>query len=218
MKNKQRGFIGIIAIVIIALAVIGGGAYVYTQNSVPKATVFETIPTDNPEKIVDNKMPEKATTTKVVVAPKVAVNTTVTTNNTTVTSGISGQDCGTIVDSHILFEVDKRTVAETNALKCLSKQVLSCSPAYLNVTGEDAGKYIVFNKSNENCVIGITFNEPENKKCEIPVEFISSLEKYSKEEGEPIEDLIIPLNLLIAFEKANDTRTGEVINVSCQSF
>jgi hypothetical protein len=33
MKNTQRGFIGIIAIVIIVLIVMGGGAYVYTSHT-----------------------------------------------------------------------------------------------------------------------------------------------------------------------------------------
>ncbi|HYC34319.1 MAG TPA: hypothetical protein VEC13_01150 [Candidatus Paceibacterota bacterium] len=41
MKNKQRGFIGITIIILIALAAIGGGAYVYHENRVAENANFE---------------------------------------------------------------------------------------------------------------------------------------------------------------------------------
>ncbi|MES2409428.1 MAG: hypothetical protein V4509_03980 [Patescibacteria group bacterium] len=200
MKNKQQGSVGIIIIILIALAAIGGGAYIYTQKDVSKTVIAENTQIENSE---------KATTTQAIVVPKKVVTTTIT-------SQTSGQDCGTILDSHIAFEGDKRTIEETKALGCFSNKILSCTPGSLTVSGHDAGKYIVFNKDKENCVIGITFNK--NKKCEIPLKVISDLETYSKEENEPIENLVLPINILIVFEKMNNMKTGEPINVSCQTF
>ena len=40
MKNNQKGFIGIVVIVLIALALIGGGIYVYTKNGTPNDTAL----------------------------------------------------------------------------------------------------------------------------------------------------------------------------------
>jgi len=79
MKNKQRGFIGIIAIVIIALAVIGGGAYVYTQKEssqikvqvdvVPEQTATSTneVVAKNPTDKVTKAEPTVKTETKIEV-------------------------------------------------------------------------------------------------------------------------------------------------------
>ncbi len=40
MKNHQKGFIGIVVIFLVALAVIGGGAYLYTQKESSKDEVI----------------------------------------------------------------------------------------------------------------------------------------------------------------------------------
>jgi len=49
MKNSQRGFIGIAFIILIALAAVGGGTYVYHQNKVAEKINFENSITEGIE-------------------------------------------------------------------------------------------------------------------------------------------------------------------------
>lgn len=59
MKNKQRGFIGIVAIILIALVVVGGGAYVYTKGKNVNVNInTQVVSTDE----VDTKNATQATT------------------------------------------------------------------------------------------------------------------------------------------------------------
>ncbi len=49
MKNPQKGFVGIIALVIIGVLVVGGGAYIYFQKSqTPQKTITSTSETQEP--------------------------------------------------------------------------------------------------------------------------------------------------------------------------
>ncbi len=214
MKNTQKGFIGILVIILIAVAAIGGVAYVYTHKNTPQTLTVPNTPTENSDKNNEEVTPKNTP------SPVVTASTTVTTKVVVTTPApitvSTGQNCGTVLDAHVLFQSDKRTSAETQALGCISKAILSCSSASLNVTGDDTGKYEVFNKNGENCVIGSTFGG--NRKCEVPVKVISDLEKYAVREKQPIEDLIAPISLLLGFGETKNVETGETIKISCQTY
>ncbi len=107
-----------ILITLAALVLISGGTYFYThtdKREVPKE--------------IDQVV---ATTTATVVATTSASTTvTVTTASKPVpTSGLKGSSCGTVLDSHIFAESDKRTATEIKALACISDAAINCTPAF----------------------------------------------------------------------------------------
>jgi hypothetical protein len=193
MKNTYRGFSGIMLIILVALVAIGVGGYFYMH----KVTSIEEVSLEN---VTD----QTATT-----SPSVTSSTTV------VTTTVKGKSCGTVVDTHVFVESEKRTAAEISALTCISNAAIQCTPAYLDVTGNDAGSYQVLSRNGENCSIATTFGE--YKRCEVPVTLIADLEKYAIKEKEPIEDLITVVNLLMAFGEGKNIETGESIKLSCQN-
>lgn len=202
MKNKQNGFIGIALIILVALAVVGGGTYFYAHT-------YEKEAPKELDQVVATSTSSTATSTS-----SSTTTTVVNTNKPSPTSGLKGSSCGTVLDTHIFAESDKRTSAEIKALTCISNAAISCTPAYLDVTGKDSGSYQVLSRSGENCSIATTFGG--YKKCEVPVKVIADLKEYAITEKEPIEGLIVVINLLMAFEGGKDVKTGEEIKISCQ--
>ncbi len=71
MKNIQRGFIGILALIIIALGIIGGGIYLYTQNNgdVRVDTTNSSTAIDDSKVSIDAKS-EEIVSKPVTVPPK----------------------------------------------------------------------------------------------------------------------------------------------------
>lgn len=210
-----RMTVSIVVIIIIALTAIGGGTYVYIHKNNSETTAVQN-------EIVENtkELENEITTTKVSSSPtKTEAKTTVTAKVITESVPkviLRGKNCGGISDLHLLVESDKRTAEEIESLGCFSDAILNCSSAFLNLTGEDASTYQVFNKNGQNCVIGTTFGG--NVKCDMPLSVISDLEKYSIEEKEPIENLIVPVSFIIGFKEAKNIKTGEAIKITCQNY
>jgi len=217
MKNSQNGFVGIALIILIAVVAIGGGTYIYIHKGGSEVSAVQDVSNENSAEI-ENKISAKKTSSPITTSP-----TTVTATVTTKTNPVSapmvatGQNCGSILDRRILLEADKRTVEETKSLGCLSEAILSCSSAYLTITGEYTGKYQVFNKTGNNCIISST-NGDMVQKCEVPIKLIFSLQEYSIEKKEPIENLVVPISFAMAFEGGKDIRTGEEFKLSCQKY
>ncbi len=136
-------------------------------------------------------------------------------DKTTSTKEISKvTDCGTITEKE--FNADKRTNAVTKKLTCFSTSVLDCSPATINLNiSNSKSTYQVYSKDWLNCPISLK-QDNNTRKCNIPVQQISDLEKYAKTAKEPIENLIIPISLLISFWSWITTDTGEKIEISCK--
>ncbi len=89
MKNHQKGFIGLILVVVIALAAVGGGAYVYKQKSNEKVVVEEK--TSVTEPVVVEKETRKEVVVKAEVKEEVKVISSaikVCTNTTCFTDAI----------------------------------------------------------------------------------------------------------------------------------
>lgn len=217
MKKTKSGFIGIVLIISIVVMAIGGGTYVYIHKGSSGVSVVEDLPNKNSDE-VENKIPTEKTLSTTITSPTV-VTATITTKTNPASNPVvaTGQNCGSILVKHLLVESQKRTYEETKSIKCISEAILNCSPANLVVTGDDNGKYQVFNKTGENCVIGSTVGG-KGQKCEVPIKLIASLQKYSIEEKEPIENLILPISFAIAFEGGKDTKTGEEFKLLCQKY
>lgn len=224
--NTQKG-VAPILLILLGLIVIGGGVYFYTQN--PKQDIVESEAEKEDSLLIkeeDDAVAEQDIINSVLDEENIIntntpsinknIETEVVVSTPDVTSSSANLNCGSVLDDHFIFESDKRTSSEINALKCFSDAILNCSPAILNITGEDSGSYQVFGKDNNNCIISSTIEK--NNKCEIPRNLIANFEKYSIEESEPIENLMIPIAFLMAFGEGTDTVSGESIKLSCYEY
>lgn len=215
MKNTQSGFVGMVLIIFIAVAAVGAGTYVYKHKMGSEVSVTSGVPNENSDQ-PENKLLVEKTLPTAITSPAGVVATVATKNNQEpIPASMKGQNCGSILDKRILLEADQRTIEETRSLECLSEAILSCTSAYLTITGEYTGKYQVFNKTGGNCIISST-NGDMVQKCEVPIKLISSLREYSIEKKEPIENLVVPISFAMAFEGGKDIRTGEEFKLSCQ--
>ncbi len=217
MKNTQSGFIGVALMILIAVVAIGGGAYVYTHKQSSEIFLDQEASVENSNK-PENRVTDEKKDSSPVVPPPVIVTTKVAVNSKPETvSAFTGQNCGGILDKHLLAEVDKRTAQETKALECLSRAILDCSLTSLSVTGDGASMYQIFGKKGDNCVIGSTA-AGKGQKCGVPIKLINSLQKYSIEKKESIENIIIPITFAMAFKGGEDISTGEKFTLACQEY
>ena len=212
MKKNENGFVAVVSTIVVVVALSLAGYY-FVKNKDKENKVEEKTEINSTSSIQSNL---STTTIKSDVQPVVSENKDVAVGNLKITKTLqsSGKNCGSVLDKHILVESDKRTGEEIMSLKCLSDAILTCSPAYLEYTGRDTGKYEVYGLNGKNCTISATADNGI-KKCEVPLNIISDLQKYSVEKKKPIEDLIILISVSMAFGGGKNSETGESFKISC---
>ena len=88
MKNQQRGFIVPLLLAIIAILLVGGGIYVYTQNKQPAQAVTES-PSVQPTTLVQEQTQTTTTTTSSDTFPENEILASLKTNWTATQTLIS---------------------------------------------------------------------------------------------------------------------------------
>src|ERR1035437_6044988 len=88
MKNQQRGFIVPLLLAIIAVLLVGGGIYVYTQNKQPAQAVTES-PSVQPTTLVQEQTQTTTTTTSSDTFPENEILASLKTNWTATQTLIS---------------------------------------------------------------------------------------------------------------------------------
>ena len=127
---------------------------------------------------------------------------------------ISAKACGDILDTHLFLNPEARTKLEKSTLDCFASSLIECAPSTLSVTGNDKGGFTVIRKSGTGCVVSSKTKVGE-KSCNIPISVIIDLQNYAQQNKEPLENIIIPISFLMAFEEATNIETKEPIAIIC---
>jgi hypothetical protein len=199
IMNDRKGFFVLpIIILVVGLIVIGAG-YFYLSNT-PQPT------TDKSKK--EQPPPKQQGMTGSPTPSNTAGNETPQPSPTIIE--ITTKNCGSIITNTL---TGKPTAQEKASLNCFSQAMLACTPASIEFK-TDAITMEVLRKEGQNCVIKDTKSK-DAKTCNIPISIIQNLKEYSAKQGEPIENLFMPISFLIGFEKATDTKTGKTIDIAC---
>lgn len=217
-SDKQKGSVVIIVLVILLIA---GGGYLYIrENNIletdTEPAIENEVTENNSENtetlIVETKTDEKSEsmieTNKNTTSDEENIIPPVVENKPIV---LAQNSCGQILVDNILVTPEKRTSEEIATLACFSKAIKTCSPKLLSVS--DGSFYEIIGKKGSDC--SISQKAETRQTCDVPMDFIDDLLNYVERGGEKIENLIIPISFLMAFEGGTNSETGEEIKITC---
>jgi hypothetical protein len=136
MKYKQKGFIGILAIIIIAVLGIGGGAYVYKKS--------------------ENKKLSEETASQATSSIVTTVEKNVSSGPTTIDKTISIVSPNVVgnldVKANINLQADVTTTVNCGEENCFNKKFANCEPATLTSdVGFASVHYEIISPANGGC-------------------------------------------------------------------
>ncbi len=180
MKKTQTGFIGILAILVIAAA-IGGGTYVYTQKKNSTKTVGTEVRVSNGADIVktQDRPADLSVTEPVAIASNAQAevrtpDTKKVTNGTVTTTKTIEKD-----SPNFSYKADIATTEDCGYEDCFKQKFKSCKPA---ITVADAGmsavEYKILGKGATGCNVTLkntVYPDPAMVNKEMTCEFNNKL-------------------------------------------